>query len=108
VNLYIVGTATDTRNQLGSTSPEPLGSDEGYLPFIESRTRGEFYLIYPLASFKAVVVDKGVKQVGYHCNDPIPMDVEALRCGLEGFGSELTYRQNRYATLTGVQDVFQI
>jgi hypothetical protein len=24
-----------------------------------------------------VIVDKGVKQVGYHCNDPIPVDVEA-------------------------------
>lgn len=31
-----------------------------------------------------------------------------LRCGSESFESELTYRQNRYATLTGVQDVFQI
>ena len=104
----MVETATDTRNQLGSTSPEPLGSDEDYLPYIKSCTRSEFYLIYPLARFKAVIVDKGVKQVGYYCNDPIPMDVGALRCGLEGFASELTYRQNRYATLTGVQDVFQI
>lgn len=33
------------------------------------------YLIYPLAGFKAVIVDKGVKQVGYDCNDPIPVDV---------------------------------
>lgn len=23
-----------------------------------------------------MIVDKGVKEVGYHCNDPIPVDVE--------------------------------
>jgi hypothetical protein len=69
--------ATDTLNQLGSTSPELRGSDEDYLAYTDSCTRGSrTYLVYPLAGFKAVIVDKGVKKVGYHCNDPIPVDVE--------------------------------
>jgi hypothetical protein len=45
------------------------------LPCTDLCTGGGSYLIYPLAGFKAVIVDKGVKQVGYDCNDPIPVDV---------------------------------
>jgi hypothetical protein len=43
---------------------------------VELGTGGEAYFIYLLAGFKAVVVDKGVEQVGHHCNDPIPVDAE--------------------------------
>ncbi len=83
LDLYIVQTAADTLNQLGSTSQELPGSDEGLLPlsYTELCIRGGTYLIYPLASFKAVIVDEGVKKVGYDCNDPIPADVEVRGVG---------------------------
>lgn len=74
-SILTVGMTTDTLNQLGSTWPVRRGSDKGYY-HVELGTGGEAYFIYLLAGFKAVVVDKGVEQVGHHCNDPIPVDAE--------------------------------
>jgi len=74
-----VGMTTDTPNQLGSTWPVPQGSDKGHY-HAKLGIGGETYFIYLLAGFKAVIVDKGVEQVGHHCNDPIPVDAEALDC----------------------------
>lgn len=75
-SILTVRMTTDTPNQLGSTWPVPRGSGEGYYS-AELGIVGETYFIYLLASFKAVIVDKGVEQVGHHCDDPIAVDAEA-------------------------------
>jgi hypothetical protein len=100
----MVRTTTDTLSQLDSTSPEQPESEKDYYHVPNHNWRGGTYFVYPLAGFKAMIVDKGVKQVGYHRNDPVSVDV--LRRDVRV--CKQPYRQNRYATLTGVQDVFQI
>jgi hypothetical protein len=74
-SILTVGMTTDTPNQLGSTWQVPRGSGKDY-DHVELGVGGETYLIYLLAGFKAVIVDKCVEQVGHHCNDPIPVDAE--------------------------------
>jgi hypothetical protein len=98
------GSTTDTLSQLGSTLPKLLESDVDSLPSAEQWSKWSPYSVYPLTGFKAVIIDERIKQVGHHCNDPISLKVKMQDRRL----CETLYRQKRYATLTGVQDVFQI
>jgi hypothetical protein len=72
---------TDILNQLDSTSPELPGSEMDRL-LLRTDLCTKMYLVYPLASFKVVIVDnKGVKQVGHYCNNPIPVGVGVRLAG---------------------------
>ena len=53
----------------------PRGSDRRYHRE-EFGIGGGTYFIDLLAGFKAVIDDKGVEQVGPHCDDPISVDAE--------------------------------
>ena len=71
----------------------PQESDKGNY-HAELGIGGGTYFIYLLAGFKAVIVDKGVEQVGHHCNDPIPVDAKAL--DWVNFGIDLPAKQIRH------------
>jgi hypothetical protein len=74
-SVLMVWTTTNIPNQLGSTWPVLRGSNDSYNDTV-LHIRNWAHFIYLLASFEAMIDDKGIKQVGHHCNDPIPVDAE--------------------------------